>query len=257
MANYDSVRIASCSILLAIAGHAADSRAQAEEDAPGSSDVPVSNVEVTADGLHRVDPALMENTWLLPDADLSLYTRAFVMPAVILFRDLPEISKNAWADRDRSVFPVGEIMQERLRETFGQSFHEAMARQRDFDLTEELGRDVLLVRAYMTEVATGVPPQLAGNNVITVRWVWEAYLTVELRDSMSDQILARIRARERVDGPVEAARVYSMAPQIMRRWSNLMIEQLDELTDFYPSRLYRLHERASQQSGQDTTPPVD
>ena len=69
--------------------------------------------------------------------------------------------------------------------------------------------------------------------------------------------LARIRARERVDGPVDADRVYSMAPQIMRRWSGRLIEQLDELSNFYPSRLYRMQERATQQSGQRTAQPPE
>lgn len=251
MADQDVVRVACFSIVLAIAAHVAESRAQLDEE------VAVSNSEVTADGLHRVDPTIIDNAWLLPDADLSLYTRAFVMPTVITFRDVPEPSKNAWADRNRSVFPVNEIMQERLRETFGQSFHEAMELQRDFDIANELGRDVVLVRAYMTDVATGVPPQLAGNNVISVRWIWEAYLTVELRDSMSDQLLARIRTRERVDGPIDADRVYAIAPQIMRRWSNRVVGELDQLSDFYPSRLYRLHERASRQSGQRPQPQAD
>ncbi len=148
-------------------------------------------------------------------------------------------------------------MKVRLQETFGEAFHEAMARQRDFEIADGLGRDVILVQAYMTDITTGVPPEYAGNDVLTVRWIWEANLTLELRDSMSNQILARIRARERVDGPVDADRVYSMAPQIMRRWSGRLIEQLDELSNFYPSRLYRMHERATQQSGQRTTQPPE
>jgi hypothetical protein len=243
--------VACFSIALAIAGYANDSLAQSGEE------VAVSDVEVTADGLHRVDPALLRSTWLLPDADLSLYTHAFVMPTFTVFREIPQTSTNAWKDRSRSVFEVSENMQVRLRETFGEAFHEAMARQRDYEIADGLGRDVILVQAYMTDVTTGLPPEHAGNDVISIRWIWEANLTLELRDSMSNQILARIRARERVDGPVNADRLYSLAPQIMRRWSGRLLEQLDALSSFYPSRLYRMHERATQQSGQRTQPPAD
>ncbi len=169
------------------------------------------------------------------------------MPTVVLFREMEAPSKNAWADRNRSVFPVSEIIQERLRATFGEAFRDAMARQRAFDVADELGRDVVLVRAFMTDVTTGVPPNLAGNNVVSVRWIWEAYLTVELRDSMSDELLVRIRNRERVDGPVDADMVWGLAPQIMRRWTNRMAGRLDELSAFYPSRLWRLQERALQE----------
>ncbi len=249
MADHDFVRVIGFSVLLAGFGYAADGYAQAEEE------VAVSDLEITADGLHRVDPSLLPSTWLLPEADLSLYTQAFVMPTASFFREVPRTSTNAWKDRSRSVFEVSENMQVRLTETFGEAFHEAMARQRDYEITDELGRDVILVHAYMTDVTTGLPPEYAGNNVISIRWIWEAKLTLELRDSMSNQILARIQARERVDGPVNADRIYSLAPQIMRRWSGRLIEQLDELSNFYPSRLFRLHERATQESGQRATPP--
>jgi hypothetical protein len=247
MSHRDFVGVASFSIVLALALHTASSRAQSEEGAP------VSNVEITADGLHRVDPALMADAWLRPEADLSLYTRTFVMPTVVLFREMGKPSKNAWASRTRTVFPVSEILQRRLRETFGESFHGAMEKQRSYEVGREVGRDVVLVQAYLTDVTTGVPPEFAGNNVATVRWIWEANLIVELRDSMSNQILARIRDRERVDGPVDADRVWGLAPQITRQWSQRMVERLDELADFYPSRLWRLQERARQR----TQPPVD
>lgn len=251
MSNRGLIRVASVSIVLALTGYATSSRAQPEVEPP------VSDAQITADGLHRVDPTLMPSAWLRPEADLSLYTRAFVMPTAVFFREMKEPSKNAWADRNRTVFPVGEIMQRRLRETFGKSFHDAMQTQRSYDVGREIGRDVVLVQAYMTDVTTGVPPQLAGNNVISVRWIWEANLTLELRDSMSNEILARIRSRERIDGPVDADRIWGLAPQITRRWSNRMVAQLDELSDFYPSRLYRLHERATEQSGQRSPEPVD
>ena len=217
MIDRNYVQIVCIVSVLAIAGQPTGAFAQSEEQ------IAVSGAEVTADGLHRVDPAILPSTWLLPDVDLSLYTHALVMPTFTLFRELPQTSSNAWKDRSRSAFEVGENMKERLRVTFGEAFHDAMARQRDFEITDELGRNVILVQAYMSDVTTGVPPEYAGNNVISVRWIWEANLTIELRDSMTDQILARIRTRERVDGPVDADRVYSMAPHIMRRWSGRLV----------------------------------
>lgn len=242
MGSRDFVRVACFSIVLTLAGHANGSRAQSEDE------VPVFEVEVTADGLHRVDPALMAGAWLRPDADLSLYSRAFVMPTVVLFRKMSEPSHSAWADSSRVEFPVAEHMRRRLRGTFGESFHDAMTVQRAYDVSGELGRDVVLVQAYLTDVTTGVPPDLAGANVATIRWIWEATLVVELRDAMSNEILARFMDRERVDGPVDADRVWGLAPQITRMWSKRMVGRLDELSDFYPSRLWRLQENARQRA---------
>jgi len=205
---------------------------------------PVSNVEVTADGLHRVDPSIMHDAWLRPEADLSRYTRAFVMPTIVLFRDLPAPLNSSWADSARTTFPVDEMMQERLRETFGESFHEAMSLSRDYEISDELGRDVVLVRGYLTDVATGVPPDRAGATYDTVRWVWEGNLVLELRDSMSDELLLRILDRRRVEGPVEKRRVWSLAPRITLQWSRSAVDQLSILGDFYPSRLRRMQDRA-------------
>ena len=236
------IRLVLIPIAMAMAGQPGPIRAQAEGET--DPEIAVSELEVTADGLHRVDPSLMAGAWLKPDADLSLYTRAFVMPTIVLSREMDPPSSSAWADSSRSVFPVSELMQDRLRETFGEAFHNAMSAQRSYEIADELGRDVLLVQAYLTDVATGLPPDLAGANVNAIRWAWEANLIVELRDSMSNEIIARLRNRNRIEGPVDADMLWGLAPQITRMWSRAMVGQLDELTDFYPSRLWRRYQQA-------------
>jgi hypothetical protein len=134
-------------------------------------------------------------------------------------------------------------MKTRLRESFGQSFHEIMDSQRVFELVDELGRDVVMVRAYLTDVATGMPLDLAGANVRTIRWAWEADLVLELVDSMSDTVLFRAIDRQRVDGPLDADALYAIAPRVTREWSRIMVDRIQELSTFYPSRLYRMQER--------------
>jgi hypothetical protein len=139
-------------------------------------------------------------------------------------------------------------MQQRLRQTFGESFHDAVSASRDFEIADRLGRDVVLVRGYVTDVATGLPPTMADTNVSSIRWVWEGNLVLELRDSMSDEVLLRILNRQRVDGPVDAERVWSLAPGITEQWSRFMMDQLATAFDFYPSRLQRMQERAQSSS---------
>jgi len=228
-----SAAAASAAALLALISYRVDISAQ-----------PVSELEVTADGLHRVDPSVLPTAWVRPEADFTQYTHAFVMPTIVLFRDLPAPSHSSWADSARTTFPVSEAMQQRLRETFGESFHQAMGVSHDYEISDRLGRHVVLVQGYVTDVATGLPLELAGTNVNTIRWVWEGNLVLELRDSMSDDVLVRILNRQRVEGPVEADRVWSLAPQVTRHWSKSMLDELSVLTDFYPSRLQRMHERA-------------
>jgi len=205
---------------------------------------PVSDVEITADGLHRIDPAVMPFAWINTESDITQYTRAFVMPTVVLYRDLRPPSHSSWADMNRSEFPLSEHMQKRLQESFGESFHETMDGQRVFEVAKVLGRDVVLVRGYLTDVATGVPLDLAGSDVDVIRWAWEANLVLELRDSMTDDVLFRTVDRQRIEGPLDPDTLFGLAPQVTRSWSRVMVDRLQELSTFYPSRLFRLQERA-------------
>jgi hypothetical protein len=205
---------------------------------------PISEVEITADGLHRVDPTVIPFAWLHPDADLTHYARAFVLPTFIVYRELSTPSRSAWSDTNRSAFPLSDKMKERLEESFGEAFHEIMDSQRVFDAGKKLGRDVIMIRGYLSDVATGLPPDKAGADVDQIRWAWEANVTLELVDSMSDTVLFRSIDRQRVEGPLDADLLYGLAPRVARQWSRTMADRIQDLSSFYPSRLYRLQERA-------------
>lgn len=220
-------------LLIATLGAAAQLSAQA-----------ISEVEITADGLHRVDPTIIPFAWLHPDADFASYSRAFVLPTFILYRELSTPSRSAWADNNRSAFPLSDSMKARLEDSFGEAFHDIMDNQRVFDTGKKLGRDVIMIRGYLSDVATGLPPDKAGADVDQIRWAWEANLTLELVDSMSDTVLFRSIDRQRIEGPLDADLLYGLAPRVARQWSRTMADHIQELSSFYPSRLYRLQERA-------------
>ncbi len=212
---------------------------------------PISDVEITADGLHRVDPTVIPFAWLHPDADFTHYASAFVLPTFIVYRELSTPSRSAWSDKNRSAFPLSDQMKEHLEESFGEAFHEIMDSQRVFDAGKKLGRDVIMIRGYLSDVATGLPPDKAGADVDQIRWAWEANLTLELVDSMSDTVLFRSIDRQRVEGPLDADLLYGLAPRVARQWSRTMADRIQELSSFYPSRLYRLQERAREAERMD------
>ena len=205
-------------------------------------DEAVLGSEITADGLHRVHPSIIPSGWVREDVDLSDYTRAVFVPTIVQFREFPheEYSKR-WTD-PRVEFPVSELSRPRIRELFGETFYEAASRIQSHDLTKEFGRDVLMIQGYLTDVVTGVPPDLAGSNVQSVRWALEAKIVLELRDSMSDDVLARTIDHQRIDGPFAAAEVYSITPRVLRGWSSLLATRFRQLSRLYPSRLRRRYE---------------
>ncbi len=189
------------------------------------------DAEVTEDGLHRMDPSIMGAAWVKPDLDLSRYDRIYFMSAVTQFREIVERQYSARTIRNVTEFPVSETVQARLRELFGEVFYEIIEDVESYELTDELGREVLMVRGFLTDVISGIPPELPGSTAITVRWVWEANIVLELRDSMSDEVLARTVERLRLDGPMDATFVWMLTPRAVRSWSSLLASRLEELSD--------------------------
>lgn len=205
---------------------------------------PISEVEITADGLHRVDPTIMPLAWLHPDADFTRYSRAFVLPTAIFYRELSIPSRSSWADSNRSAFPLSDNMKARLEESFGEAFREIMNNQPVFEAAKKLGRDVVMIRGYLSDVATGMPLDKAGADIDQIRWAWEANLTLELVDSMSDTVLFRSIDRQRAEGRIDPDTLFGLAPRVTRQWSRDMADRIQVLSSFYPSRLYRMQERA-------------
>ena len=202
------------------------------------------DVQVTADGLYPVDPSIMPAAWVRPGEDLSGYTRVFFMPTIVQFREGPDRQIEQRRFEGRTEFPVSEIMKPRVTELFGESFHAAISRARSLELSSELGRDVVMVQGFLTDVISGVPPNVAGSNVGTVRWALDANIVVELRDSMSNEILARTVDHQRIEGPFDADEVFSLVPQITRGWAGLLVTRIRELFALYPSRLRRLQDES-------------
>jgi len=200
-----------------------------------------SDAQVTADGLHRVDPSLMDPAWVREDLDLSRYNRIHFLPTAVQFRDVEDRGYNARIVDSTDTFFVSETRKGQVREDFGAAFYEAVGGAEGYELSEEIGRDVLMIRALLADVISGVPPEFRGSGDSgggTVRWawetniIWEANIIMELRDSMSDDVLARTVNRERIAGPVDRAELGPLTSRLMEEWSRLLMRRLEELSEF-------------------------
>ena len=187
--------------------------------------------EVTADGLYRVPPSVMTGTWAKPDLNLSRYSRIFFLPTIVQFREIPERRYSARAMANDTAFPVNELRQERLRNLFGEQFYEAVSSMRSYELSDELGRDVLMIQGFLTDVASGVPPDNTTGFGAVIRMAWEVSLVMELRDAMSNELLARTVESQRINGPMDAGAVFSLTPRLTRDWSRQLVGNLDDLSD--------------------------
>lgn len=200
----------------------------------------------SADGLHPINPAFMASAWLKPGVALSKYNQVFFLPAVIQFRDFGDQNFEKRRFESNTEFPVNENLQARLIEQFGESFYEAISRDSHFELSTELGRNVIMVQGYLTDVVSGLALSVAGSNVDSIRWGYDANIILELRDGMSNEILARTTDHQRADGPLPAEAVYAATPTIAKGWGDLLVMRMRELVSFFPTRLQQMHEQSLQ-----------
>jgi hypothetical protein len=196
------------------------------------------NAEVTEDGLHRLDPSIMGTAWVKPDLDLSQYRQIFLLPSVIQFRDVPEQNWTTTRTMEKTaVFPPTETMKARLRDVFSETFSEATEGIGSYSQTDELGRDVLMMRAFLTDVIAGVPPDVPGSVVTTIAWVWEANIVLELRDAMSDEVLARTVERQRMDADgIPAGLVMALTPRVVNMWTQRLLARFYQLSGLGSTR---------------------
>ena len=187
-------------------------------------------IEETGDGLLRVDPLMMGAAWVKPDIDLSQYSKLYFMPVVVQYREVREI-RNSRSKGSVDSFVPTDSLKNILESSFAEYFYEEVSAVSSYQLSEEVGREVLLIQAYLTDVISGVPPDVPQAYTTTIRWLWEVGAVLELRDSMTGEILARTADRRRADGPLDANLAWTFTPRATRRWAKLLINRLDELGD--------------------------
>jgi len=189
------------------------------------------DAEITADDLHRVDTSVMTSAWVRPDLDLSRYTSLYYMPAIVGFRDVEDRRYSEFSVSSDSEFFVGESEQNRLLQMFGEAFFDDREDVESFEISPDVGRNVLMIQALLLDVVSGVRPAVPGATGGVVNTPWEGTLVLELRDSMSNDILARTAERERARGPIEVDALWIRSQQEVGRWSAILHRHLRELVE--------------------------
>lgn len=190
--------------------------------------------EVSFDGLHKVLNSAADEAWARPGLDLSGYTKIRLQSAGIEYRPGGESSR-LYSARARSggPFEVTEKNKERLQALLREVFLEELGKGTKYTIVNEAGPDVLLVRGGLLDVVSYVPPEPIGRSDIYLSRVGEATLVLELRDSITDAILARSidrRAAEPVGQDLRWSTPVTNRTEIRRLarlWATRLREGLD------------------------------
>ena len=190
-----------------------------------------ADAEISEDGLHRVTHSVMDAAWVKPDLNLAQYTKIYFLGTGVSFREVSDAIYRAGDRVERTEFPVSDDSKLELRMLFRETFRMDVAEVERYEITELPGRDVLIVQGFLVDVVSHVPPESAGNFSTTLRSTWEATIVLELRDSMSHEMLARTVERELPTGTIDSSDLRRETRQLTIRWSRLLCERLEEVSE--------------------------
>jgi len=193
------------------------------------------DAEVSFDGLHKVDNSIFAQAWADPDIDFSRYDKVMGGGAFFEFRAVRETSTTSSLRRGSATeFYIPDSDRERLEQEVTAIFQEEMANSTRFEVTEEKGEDVLMLRGGLHDIISRVPPDIIGRSEIYLSSVGEATLVLEIADSMTSEVIFRAverRAAQRTGTAVRANTVTTWAEvrRLARRWATSLRDGLDSI----------------------------
>lgn len=189
------------------------------------------DADVTEEGLHRVDPSIMEAAWVRPDLDLSRYTRILLMPTAVQFREVDERKYNARTRIGVSEFPVVDEKKEWLRRVWRRAVDARFSQEQSYDFYEGVGSNVLVVQGFLVDVVSHIPPDTVGSDFTFVRDPWTVSVVLELRDATTAELLARTIDRRYAKGFMDVGTVWMRTEDLLERWAQVLSDRLTQLSD--------------------------
>jgi len=211
------LRIASLGVLFAMSVACAPQPARAQ----ASGDV---NVE----GLREVRAKNFEAVFIRPGVKFGAYHKLRVDELELAFRT---------PDRSQNEFPLGEDQKTRLRAAMAVAFGKELGELRHLELVTEPGPDVLDLNVRLQDIAARSPGTRVGSvgrGAFAIETMGEMTLVLELRDSQSEEVLARAFDRRAVEGAamLQGENVISTwegVERLVTRWAARAREGLDRL----------------------------
>jgi hypothetical protein len=189
--------------------------------------------EPTFDGLYPVKGGRMDGAWARPGFNVEQYSKIMLEGTGVEFRPGGSERSVAMTASRTEYFALTPEQKARFEVEMGKAFRQELEQAKHFEIVDEPGPDVLLVRGGLLDVVSYVPADPTANVEIYVRRVGEATLVVEMRDSLSGAILLRAIDRRAAE---DAARSFTRANRVStnaefrrlaRTWGAIMREGLD------------------------------
>jgi hypothetical protein len=180
----------------------------------------------THDGLYRLDHAhRFQRIWVRPGSSIAGYDKLLPINAGIHYKRPPR--------KSRGEYPLSEAQMAKVQEVLGEVFQEEVTSDGSWTIVSEPGPDVLIIRgAILDLVVTADPDPPSGRNRTYTTSVGEATLIIEIFDSQSREILARVADRQRIERDTGSWRNdtinnRSAAKRVFRSWARRLRQGLE------------------------------
>ena len=199
------------------------------ESAP-AADPAASAPEVNYEGLEIVAGKRLDVAQVRPGVDFAAYSAVRFVEPELAFQT---------PDRSQRQFPLNEAQKQRFRDMLAAEFEKELSRLESLELATEPGPDVLTLSVRVQDIAVAVSDESlsrASRGAAFLEASGDATVVLELKDSQSNQILARgvdtrsvegVAVRQRGDTMVTR---FESADKVVSKWAATARTAIDALT---------------------------
>jgi hypothetical protein len=184
--------------------------------------------DVNVEGLRAVSARNFEAAYVRPGVTFADCKRLMVSELELAFRT---------PDRSENQFPLGEDQRTRFRAAMATAFGEQLGKLETVEIVTEPGPDVLALHVRVQDIVARAPGRrvgASGRAGFALETVGEMTLVLELRDSQSDEVLARVFDRQAVEGAAMVSgdgvvSTWDGVERVVGRWASRAREGLERL----------------------------
>lgn len=190
--------------------------------------------EISSDGLHLIKDSKVRVAYAAPGASLAKYKKLILLDCYVQFKDdwkhdynLDEVGLSGRvSDADM------EEMKTKMAAEFKKIFTKELETEGGYEIVGVAGPDVLILRPAIINLDPTAPDLGTSFHRTIVRSAGEMTLFLELYDSETKGLLARVidpRA-DQFGGEADKFNNRIAADRILRHWADLLRDYLDEVT---------------------------
>jgi hypothetical protein len=186
---------------------------------------PIELPETNFDGLEEVKSKYFSAAFVRPGINFSDYRELLISESELAFRT---------PDRTKQEFPLTAEQKNRFRQLLDAEFAKEFASSNTLQMTSSSGPNALKLDVRVQDIVAMVPPRsVSGVGDIALQALAEATLIIELSDSESEEILARIFDRRAIQGTAIAQRrgppvtQWDQVEAVCNRWAATVRARLD------------------------------